>query len=108
MLTGPELPAEFLALGDLMRREWLSFASCGNPGWSPYGTEHRTTRVYDLQPDTRSYPEEASMHLWERHMFDALGCARAGRPSRAAPHLRGQSSSRTAAATPAGTLRTAW
>ena len=72
-LTGPEPPAEFLALGDLMRREWLSFATCGNPGWSRYGTEHRTTRVYDLQPDTRSYPEEASMHLWERHMFDALG-----------------------------------
>jgi para-nitrobenzyl esterase len=72
MLTGTDPPAEFVALGDLMRREWLSFATCGNPGWSPYGTEHRTTRVYDLQPDVRSYPEEASMHLWERHMFDTL------------------------------------
>jgi para-nitrobenzyl esterase len=72
MLTGPEPPAEFTALGDLMRAEWLSFACRGEPGWQPYGTEHRTTRVYDLQPDIRSYPEEASMHLWERHMFDAL------------------------------------
>ena len=72
MLTGAEPPAEFVALGDLMRREWLSFAACGHPGWSPYGTGHRTTRVYDLQPDVRSYPEEASMRLWERHMFDAL------------------------------------
>jgi para-nitrobenzyl esterase len=72
MLTGAEPPAEFVALGDLMRREWLSFAACGHPGWSQYGTGHRTTRVYDLQPDVRSYPEEASMHLWERHMFDAL------------------------------------
>ena len=72
MLTGPEPPAEFTALGDLMRREWIAFASCGHPGWSPYGTEHRTTRVYDLQPDVRSYPEETSMRLWERHMFDAL------------------------------------
>jgi para-nitrobenzyl esterase len=72
VLTGPEPPADFLALGDLMRREWLSFAASGSPGWSPYGTEHRTTRVYDLQPDVRSYPEEASMHLWERHMFDGL------------------------------------
>ena len=72
LLTGPEPPEEFVALGDLMRREWLGFASCGQPGWAPYGTEHRTTRVYDLQPDVRSYPEEASMHLWERHMFDAL------------------------------------
>jgi para-nitrobenzyl esterase len=73
MLTGAEPPAAFTALGDLMRSEWLGFASGGEPGWQPYGTEHRTTRVYDLQPDVRSYPEEASMHLWERHMFDALG-----------------------------------
>jgi para-nitrobenzyl esterase len=73
MLTGSEPPAEFVALGDLMRREWVSFAGGGGPGWAPYGTGHRTTRVYDLQPDVRSYPEEASMHLWERHMFDALG-----------------------------------
>jgi para-nitrobenzyl esterase len=72
MLTGPEPPPQFTALGDLMRREWLSFATCGNPGWSAYGTEHRTTRVYDLQPDVVSYPEETSMRLWERHMFDAL------------------------------------
>jgi para-nitrobenzyl esterase len=72
ILTGPQPPAEFIALGDLMRREWLEFATCGNPGWSRYGTERRTTRVYDLQPDVRSYPEEVSMHLWERHMFDAL------------------------------------
>ncbi len=72
VLTGLEPPADFVALGDLMRREWVGFAGGGRPGWSPYGTEHRTTRVYDLQPDVRSYPEEASMHLWERHMFDAL------------------------------------
>ena len=72
MLTGSEPPAGFAALGDLMRREWVSFASSGTVGWSAYGTEHRTTRVYDLQPDVRSYPEETSMRLWERHMFDSL------------------------------------
>ena len=75
VLTGAEPPAEFVMLGDLMRREWLSFATCGNPGWLPYGTEHRTTRVYDLQQDVLSYPEEVSMHLWERHMFDAAQLA---------------------------------
>jgi para-nitrobenzyl esterase len=73
ILTGGKPPADFVALGDLMRREWLAFASHGDPGWSAYGTEHRTTRVYDLQPDVLSYPEETSMHLWERHRFDALG-----------------------------------
>jgi para-nitrobenzyl esterase len=73
MLTGPNPPAEFVALGDTMRREWLAFAATGEPGWPAYGTEHRATRVYDLQPDVVSYPEETSMHLWERHQFDALG-----------------------------------
>jgi para-nitrobenzyl esterase len=73
MLTGEQPPAEFIALGDTMRREWISFATCGDPGWPGYGTENRSTRVYDLQPDVLSYPEEASMRLWERHMFDAYG-----------------------------------
>ncbi len=72
MLTGAEPSAEFVALGDLMRREWVSFATSGAPGWPAYGSEHRSTRVYDLQPDVRSYPEEASLHLWQRHMFDAI------------------------------------
>jgi para-nitrobenzyl esterase len=72
MLTGPRPPAGFVALGDLMRREWVTFAACGSPGWPAYGTAYRTTRVYDIQPDVRSYPEETSMHLWRRHMFDAL------------------------------------
>ena len=45
----------------------------GEPGWPGYGAERRTTRIYDLKPDVGPYPEEASMHLWERHQFDALG-----------------------------------
>jgi len=73
MLTGENPPPAFVALGDTMRREWLEFAATGDPGWPAYGTEHRSTRVYDLQPDVVSYPEETSMHLWERHQFDALG-----------------------------------
>jgi para-nitrobenzyl esterase len=73
LLTGEQPPAEFAAVGDLMRSEWLRFASSGDPGWPVYGTERRTTRVYDLQPDVGPYPEESSMHLWERHQFDALG-----------------------------------
>jgi para-nitrobenzyl esterase len=74
-LTGERPSQEFLALGDLMRSEWLRFAACGDPGWPGYGTERRTTRIYDLQPDIAPYPEDASMHLWERHQFDALGLA---------------------------------
>ena len=73
VLTGDQPPADFAAVGDLMRSEWLRFAACGEPGWPVYGTERRMTRVYDLQPDVTPYPEEASMHLWERHQFDTLG-----------------------------------
>src|SRR5215831_14572091 len=72
MLTGEQPPAEFTVLGDLMRTEWLRFGTCGEPGWPVYGTERRTTRIYDLQPDVAPYPEEASRRLWERHQFDAL------------------------------------
>jgi para-nitrobenzyl esterase len=72
LLTGPCPPPDFVALGDLMRREWLTFAASGSPGWPAYGTVHRATRVYDLQPDVLPYPEETSMHLWQRHMFDGL------------------------------------
>jgi para-nitrobenzyl esterase len=75
MLTGENPPPEFTALGDLMRSEWLRFAKTGDPGWPAYGTQHRTTRVYDLQPDILPYPEDISMRLWERHMFDALDLA---------------------------------
>lgn len=75
-LIGPNPPAEFVTLGETMRREWLSFAAAGDPGWPGYGTGHRTTRVYDLQPDVVSYPEETSMRLWERHQFAALDLAR--------------------------------
>jgi len=75
LLVGPNPPADFVRLGDLMRREWLNFAICGAPGWLPYGTEHRTTRIYDLQPDVVSYPEDVSMRLWERHMFDTITLA---------------------------------
>ena len=74
--SAPACPPSSSTLGDTMRREWLSFAAVGDPGWPAYGTEHRTTRVYDLQPDVLSYPEETSMHLWERHQFDALHLAR--------------------------------
>jgi para-nitrobenzyl esterase len=73
VMTGPEPPAEFTRLGNLMRAEWLGFAGHGDPGWPVYGTERRLARIYDCPPAVDPYPEEASMHLWERHQFDALG-----------------------------------
>jgi para-nitrobenzyl esterase len=73
MLAGPKPPPDFIALGDLMRAEWLAFAGCGEPGWPVYGTQRRLTRIYGRSPGVDPYPEGTSMRLWERHQFDALG-----------------------------------
>jgi para-nitrobenzyl esterase len=73
MLLGDNPPANLIALGDHMRGDWVRFAADGDPGWSPYGTEQRTTRIYDVPPDVLSYPEETSMLLWQRHRFNVLG-----------------------------------
>ena len=75
MPLGDTPPPDLVALGDQMRDDWIRFAASGEPGWSPYGTEHRTTRIYDTPPDVLSYPEEASMRLWQRHRFDVLDLA---------------------------------
>jgi para-nitrobenzyl esterase len=76
LLLGDHPPAGLLALGDLMRGEWVRFASGGDPGWAAYGTGERTTRMYDVPPDVGPYPEERSMRLWQRHQFDTLGLDR--------------------------------
>lgn len=73
MLLGPDPSPALVGLGDRMREDWIRFASGEEPDWSPYGTEHRSTRIYDMPPDVLSYPEETSMHLWQRHQFDVLG-----------------------------------
>jgi para-nitrobenzyl esterase len=78
MLLGSSPPASLIALGDQMRGDWVRFATDGDPGWSPYGTEHRTTRIYDMPPDVLSYPEETSMRLWQRHRFGVLELCQPG------------------------------
>lgn len=72
MLVGSSFPEWFGSLGELVRSEWASFVRSGSPGWQPYTAALRTTRVYDDPASTGPYPEETSMHLWERHHFDAL------------------------------------
>lgn len=72
LILGDDPPGSLIALGDRMRDDWVRFAADGDPGWAPYGTGHRTTRVYDMPPDVLSYPEETSMRLWQRHRFNVL------------------------------------
>jgi para-nitrobenzyl esterase len=72
MLAGERPPASFTALGDLMRSEWVAFARSGGPGWPAYSAGRRLARLYDDPASVDPYPENASMHLWERHQFGAL------------------------------------
>jgi para-nitrobenzyl esterase len=72
VLFGPEPPAGAVALGDLMREQWAAFAADGDPGWPAYAPGRRLTRIFDDPADVASYPEEASLHLWDQHRFAAL------------------------------------
>jgi len=82
MLFGPEPPAGAVALGGLMREQWAAFAADGDPGWPAYAPGRRLTRIFDDPPDVASYPEEASLHLWDQHRFGAIDLA-----AEAAPRL---------------------
>jgi para-nitrobenzyl esterase len=72
MLFGAEPPASAVALGDLMRSQWASFAASGDPGWPPYAPGRRLTRIFDDPPDVVPYPEEASLHIWDQRRFGVL------------------------------------
>jgi len=65
-VLGSPPPESAVALGDLMRTEWVAFATSGDPGWPPYAPGRRQTRIYDEQPTVASYPHPASMHLWDQ------------------------------------------
>jgi len=72
ILVGQAPGESFTALGDLMRSEWASFVATGLPGWDPYTAARRVARLYGDPPTVGGYPEQISMHLWERHTFGAL------------------------------------
>ena len=72
VLLGPEPPAGAVALGQAMREHWAAFAAAGDPGWPAYAPGRRLTRIFDDPPDVAGYPEEASLHLWDQHRFDAI------------------------------------
>ncbi|QIS03964.1 carboxylesterase family protein [Nocardia brasiliensis] len=68
----PDAAEELTAVGDAMRADWLAFATTGDPGWAPYDSRSRTTRVYTGVPETQPYPEEPSRRIWALHPFAPL------------------------------------
>jgi para-nitrobenzyl esterase len=69
---GAEHAAEARELTGQMRGAWTSFVASGDPGWPAYDVRQRLTRIFDTSPSVAAYPEEASRHLWQDHVFEAL------------------------------------
>ena len=69
---GPEPPPEAEALGDHFRKAWTAVATTGDPGWTAYDMQQRTTKIFDVEPKVAAYPEETAMRLWQDHRFQAL------------------------------------
>jgi para-nitrobenzyl esterase len=70
--AGPTALAECDRLSALIRTEYLTFASTGDPGWDRYDRRDRRTRVYDSEPGLVAYPEERSRAIWQDQRFDRL------------------------------------
>jgi para-nitrobenzyl esterase len=68
----PNAANEITHVSHRMRTDWVTFATSGNPGWTPYDPHTRSTRVYNADPTTQPYPEERSRHIWHTYQFDTL------------------------------------
>ncbi|WP_245720075.1 hypothetical protein [Nocardia uniformis] len=76
----PNAANELTNVGDQMRTDWASFAASGAPGWEPYNSHNRTTRIYDTVTTDRPYPHERSRRIWAQHHFDALALPNGNTP----------------------------
>jgi para-nitrobenzyl esterase len=68
----PNATNELTHVAHRMRTDWVTFATTGTPGWTPYDQRNRTTRVYNTATTTQPYPEESSRRIWSTHRFDTL------------------------------------
>lgn len=64
--TSPETDAVSREMSDA----WRSFAAAGDPGWPAYEPVEQLTRVFDVEPRTVRYPEQASQQIWAGYPFD--------------------------------------
>ncbi|TCO62677.1 carboxylesterase/lipase family protein [Actinocrispum wychmicini] len=63
-LLGTDLPQR---LADTVHQAWISFATTGNPGWSPYTRESRTTMIFNTASATTNDPRATERELWTGH-----------------------------------------
>ena len=77
---GDSPPQEAVGVSSRMRAAWVSMATDGDPGWSPFDEHRRLTGVFDIGATSTAqrYPEEASRVLWSGHRFGTLDLAAGG------------------------------
>lgn len=63
-LFGPGSPPADLA--PRMHAAWIRFARDGNPGWAPYDTRRRITRVIDRRWTVQEDPRGGIRRVWRR------------------------------------------
>ena len=49
----------------MMHAAWVSFATCGDPGWEQYDLNQRLTMQFDTRSDLLKGPRRAERALWE-------------------------------------------
>ncbi|EMD28611.1 carboxylesterase/lipase family protein [Amycolatopsis azurea] len=74
--AGPAVVEQHRVLSELMRAEYLAFAATGDPGWARFEPRELATRIYDVAPSVRRYPEERSAAVWRDHRFGVVDLAR--------------------------------
>lgn len=61
-MAGPNPPQQ---LADTMHAAWVNFIKNGNPGWSQYDLDNRTTMHFDVESEVVNDPRAAERKLWE-------------------------------------------
>ena len=52
------------AVSKAMQQSWLAFAHHGDPGWASYGTDRRSTMMFDVACEVQHDPEGDLRQLW--------------------------------------------
>lgn len=71
-LLGTEPSPDTRALSHQFTRAWTAFAATGDPGWPAYDGQRRLSRIFDATPAVVTYPNQASLRLWQDHAIQPL------------------------------------
>ena len=61
LVTGAAPPQQ---LADEMHRDWLAFATAGDPGWQRYTAKRRAVKTFDLESGVVDDPRAEQRLAW--------------------------------------------